>query len=271
MKGVCFFVLMVLLSTSASASFISISTTIATEQIIRGRQTWVNVTLENGGDEPAYNVRLHLMLPNGFHAEPAYVGTLPPYKPIDSSFSVTVDDGTQNGTYPLILNVEYTDANGYPFSTLSPRIIAYNIPTPMKVYARLQNIALFENRKANASVLLRNMDSREHELSVRIYLPNELKTDNEYANVKLLGRSEAEVNFEVESFGAIPNSTYVITVSADFEEDDLRHTVLGGGMITILPKDEMQTADSEKQNFLLWALIGMFLLLIALFLILRRR
>ncbi|MFH0861367.1 MAG: NEW3 domain-containing protein [Candidatus Altiarchaeota archaeon] len=271
MDKVWILVLLVLLAVPASATFIRISTTIAAEQIIRESRAWVNVTLENSGDEPAYNTRLQAILPEGFRSEPAYVGTLSPYKPIESSFNITVDEGTQNGTYPLILKVEYTDANGYPFSTLSPRIIVYHTPTPMKVYARVQNIAVAENKKANATILLRNMDSREHDINVRVYLPNELKTDREQMSVVLGGRSEEEMRFEVESFGALPNSTYVVTVSADFEEDNVRHTVLGGGMVTILSKDSLQDAESGKQNFMLWALIATFFLLIAAFLILRRR
>lgn len=271
MRRIIILLIFIMLSALSSASFIRLSTSIAGEQIITQNETWMNVTVENTGDEPAYNMMFSLILPEGFNSQSIFAGTLEPNTPYNANFKLQIDGEVILGTYPLILKTEYADANGHPFSTLSPRIIIYKVPTPVKVYARIQNIKVPVDGAKDMSILIRNMDSTAHNMTVKLHLPNELTSGSDELIVELGAKNEKTIISRIRALGAIANSSYVITASVSFDEKGLKHSVLGAGMVNIVSTEIVKADDEGGSDFILIAFVIIFVLLISVYLILRRK
>jgi len=220
----------------ASATFITLTTTLTSEGIVYGNQTVINVSIENSGDEPARNLQMEFDTPKGFSSTKLYPRILQPEKSYNGTFDVSIVGDVKPGTYPFFMVTHYTDANGYPFSSLTSINMVYLEPTPTLVDARIENVEIFENNPSTLKLRIRNRDSIPHQLTVRILLPNELKVEPQQQNVTVEGKEEKELLFTVSSFGAIPGSNYQVYAALEYE--DARHySSVTGGMVDVVKKE----------------------------------
>ena len=105
----------------------SISITVSTATYSIGENIIVNLSLQNNGDEAAEDVRVSLLLPDGFASDRVIVGQLVPGVPWSGSIGVNITGNIMPGTYPAVVLTEYKDLNGYPFSSVSKNTIIYNV------------------------------------------------------------------------------------------------------------------------------------------------
>ena len=68
-------------SLSVAGTHISLSTQISLEEIILKNETQLGIRLINSGDETAYQVQVHFLLPSGFQTSFLQVGNLAPHVP----------------------------------------------------------------------------------------------------------------------------------------------------------------------------------------------
>lgn len=82
-KKIIILALIIALLGTASARYISISTTSTGERITEGDSTIIGVRLINTGDEAAHDVRISLLLPAGFSANELKPGRMESDKPYE--------------------------------------------------------------------------------------------------------------------------------------------------------------------------------------------
>lgn len=195
------------------ASYITIQTT------IYSTKDTVNIMAINKGDEPAYNVHPILISPlTSTKAETEQ--KLDVDEQLKQSFSVDTAN-LLPGIYPLILNIEYTDANNYPFTAISATTFTYKESTNPGLILSLPSIKLSGSNKLKLSI--KSLDEQAKDIKARIVGPKEL-TIEEPRQLSLAGRNSATLSFKITDFSARPDSVYAVFAIAEYEKDGKHFT-----------------------------------------------
>jgi len=264
-------VLIIALLGTASARYISISTTSTGERIAEGDSTSIGVRLLNSGDEAAHDVRVSLLLPEGFSADELKPGRMEPDKPYEGEFTVSIGSDVTPGTYVVAIITDYRDANSYPFSAVTQSFIKLGERTSSDISGTLSKISIGPEGSAATTLRIRNRGDEKHRLKVRLFLPRELEAEVEDYELEIEPRAQEEHRFKISSFGALAGSTYIIFASMEYEVDDLHYTSTTSGMVEIVTEDELppETGDGTSilsgLDMMLLLLIGSFILLLVIF------
>ncbi len=232
------FLVLCLLSGSCSASYIQMTVSVAQTEVVTEDSFPLNVTVLNTGDEPAYDVQVDLVLPEGFTAEPAHLGVLNPNAPQTHSYTVSVNDSVKPGTYAVVLKTHYTDANAYPFSTISPLFIRYMNPTPFRLRGAVEELKITPEQGGDLRLEVSNLDEKPHDVTVRLHLPDELAANYYVRDIEVPARGISRLSFPVKSFGALPGSSYVVFATMDYAEEDFHYSAAANGMVSIVEAGE---------------------------------
>ncbi len=241
-----------------SATFISITTTVSLDKILGGNETLANLTIVNSGDEPAYDVLVSLILPDGLNSNDLFPGELNPGKPYTGEFKIGVGENVVPGKYTAGVVTDYKDANGYPFSAVSTFSMIIKKPTVSRVVARIPEITLGDKETRDLRFSIKNLDDKPHQVEVKLFLPRELKSDNEKKTVAVDSKSDREVSFTISSFGALPGSNYVVFALIDYEEEGLYYSSSSGGVVHVV---------EQKGGVPPWIPIAVVALLILIFIL----
>lgn len=245
-KFVTFIALLTILTITASAKYITLGHTVTVEQIIQGNETTINVTLLNSGDEAAYDTQLSLLLPEGIGSKPIFLGKMDPNMPQSGTFDIGIDSGVMPGKYSLVILTEYKDANGYPFSSVSPNSLILKEVTSSQVFGKISELTLGDKGERRKLTLeLRNMDDKDHDLQIRLFGPRELKIDLEERSLVLNARGVKKIDFAISSFGALPESSYVVFASMDYEEGGIHYSATARGVVKIVEQKEAISFSGE--------------------------
>jgi len=240
-----------------SAGIISLTTTVSTD-IMTEDSTKIHVKLLNSGDEPAYNVQMSLLLSSSFNSEPIFIETLNPNEPFEADFDVTLTEEIIPGNYPIVILTDYADANGYPFSSVSPSFIVYQTRKLSKVSGGIPTLSLSGKKSKNLILNIRNLDDIPHDVEVKLFLPRELKVVDEERTLSIGAKDEEQLNFEVSSLSALTGSSYIVLASMEYEYEDSHYSSFGRGVIKI---------EEEKPfEFSIWIPILSFCVLLIIFL-----
>ncbi len=219
--------LLALGSTPAKASFITLET--RTSPSFDGKQFKMAVDVTNKGDEAAYNVQVSADINGRMSTTPAKeILEVKEKHSVEVAADMTLEKA---GRYPVIVNVDYTDANQYPFSAISITHFVYRENLPSQIFGTLQNIEI--STKGSLTLSLKNLSEKEKNVMVRLVLPKELSSPGLTRTIPLKAKSEEKVGFEVKNFSALPGSTYSIFAIMGYEEGDLHYSTSVGGNIQI--------------------------------------
>ena len=209
------------------ASFITMET--QTSPTYDGKRFKMTVDVTNKGDEPAYNVQISADINGQVISTPAKDSLQ-----VNTKHSVQMANDLaleKDGRYPVIINVDYTDANQYPFSAFAITHFNYRKNLPSQVFGTLRNIEI--STKGSLVLDLKNLGENEKNVSVRLVLPKELSSSGLSKTIALKGKSEVKLSFEVKNFSALPGSNYSIFALMGYDEDDLHYSASVSGSVKI--------------------------------------
>jgi hypothetical protein len=222
-------VISVLFAGAASASYISLKTTLSSK--VEGNILKVKVSAVNNGDEAAYNVQPEIRAgkQKRLARKREELGIAGTYQ-AEERFVL----GFKNpGQYPLLLTLHYTDANQYPFSALSCQLFSYGTGVaPSDVFGRLQPATFW--KKGRVKLALKNRSEAQLPLSVFLALPRELSCAKESMRLDIPARSERTAEFEVENFSALSGSNYQVFAIAEYEREGRHYTNITPGTLKIV-------------------------------------
>ncbi len=232
-----------------SASFISMTTEVSTE--VSGDVVTVDVSTQNNGDESAYNVKLTTEL-EGTRNSSQTKDILGVGQSFETDMSMDLSGLDKPGTYPLVVRVDYADANGYPFSAITHSSFDYQHSTSSEVFANIGKSTITEEGETNIRLRVRNMGNDVKQVRIRLVTPKEISTEGE-KTVEIRGGSQEVVEFEISSFGALAGSSYAVLAVTEYE-GDLHHSSVTRGTVKIV----------EPGNLLLdnWFLLAALVLLV---------
>jgi len=208
------------------------TTQIVVPELIEPPSFLINVSVINTGDEPAQDVQLQLILPDGFRTDSAYVGTLAPNRPVTRSFNVTMPQDA-NGRYPLVLRNHYADANSYPFSMVTATYLRAGSTPPSMVYAQATKATLYGDDSAKVELTLLNRDAAAKTVSVKFHLPNEIKSDVQANQITIPAQGDGKLEFTVENFAALAGSTYAGFFTMEYDLEGVHYTSIASSIIEV--------------------------------------
>lgn len=236
----------------ANGSFISMET--KTNATFEENKLVVKVGVTNKGDEPAYNVQV------GVDANDKVAST--PVKDVlqineTHTVETTFDMDIQTvGRYPLIVTVDYTDLNQYPFSAISSSYFVSKEDVSPKIHGRIDNVGISGSGKL--FLALKNLLDAGKKVKVKLVVPRELSVPEPVKDVELDSKSEKEIEFDIKNFSALAGSSYQVFAVTGYEDNDKHCTVTIPGIVKI-----MERADFLKTYK--WVFIGVGVALLAMF------
>jgi hypothetical protein len=242
----------------AQASFITIETVFRVTET--GNGPMFSVSTKNRGDEPAYKLQLEVTaLAQQFTG--SRVQKLDVDQTIETEFRVG-EIFERPGHYPIVIRTHYQDANGYPFSALAAGFYDAGGAELSKVLLRANPVTIPANGKGRLETVVRNNDAENREVSLRLYLPDELVALQDSVSLDILPNSAEIVVFEIENFSALANSGYSIILVAGYEAQG-RH--YGSTTSTRVHISEPATMVNYSR-LIPWLFAGMTLLVVLLIL-----
>lgn len=242
------------------AGAISLTTSVSSEIMIED-STNLHIELLNSGNEPAYDVQVSLITED-FESEPILAGKLNPNKPFEGDINVSLTKNIIPGKYPVAVIVDYADANGYPFSSVSPSYIVYKTQTVTRVSGIFNQLSLAGKEEKKLILYIRNLDDVSHDVDVELIIPREMKVLNDKRSVSLESKEEKELSFEVSSLSALPGSSYVVLASLEYE-DETYHSSFVSGIIKI--------TEGKPFNLPIWLPILSFIALSIIFIYYKKK
>jgi hypothetical protein len=251
---------MLLACSWASASFITMATEFSVSETPDGPA--LVVSTENRGDEPAYGVQFEVQIGDKQFAS-SVVPQLAVNEKLAEEYMVDGAFGLP-GHYPIIIKTHYKDANGYPFSALSVAFHDYQQPVVSKILIRTEDVSIPSNGKGKVGFVIRNTDSVIRNLELVLHLPDELVAVSERQSIQLEPASEERLQFAVENFSALENSSYAIALVAQYEDDERHYSNAGPAVVRI-------TGPSSMPESWVWGVGGAVVIIVIVLLIVFRR
>jgi hypothetical protein len=194
-----------------------------------GKKFKMAVEVTNNGDEPAYNVQVSADINGQMSTTP-----IKERLEVKGKHSVEISSDmalTKPGRYPVIVNVDYMDANQYPFSAMTITHFVHRENLPSQIFGTLQNIDISSGGSMNLS--LKNLDDKPKNVAVRLVLPKELSSSAVSRTISVKGKSEERVRFDIKNFSALPGSSYSVFAIMGYDEGELHYSASVGGNIKV--------------------------------------
>ncbi len=224
----------ILLASSVQAGHITLATSMRVAAAFDDGQGIVEVEMVNRGDEAAYDVRLIVEPAEYFSAPEASAGLLVPGRTATHRLNVTTRAAVADGSYPFVLKIRYADANGHPFSIVSPLTVDMGKSAPAGVSAFVERIILAPGSGATMDVVLRNPGTQTRTMHTLFFGPDEIDVREREKTAYVPAGGQAPVGYYLgASERALPGSNYAVLVAVTYEEGDLHHTRFVAGRVGI--------------------------------------
>ena len=247
-------------SSSVVASFITLATGFSVTEAADGLT--LNVTTTNQGDESAYGIQFEVQIGKQNFTS-ASVPQLGVNETTSSDFSI-LDAFDLPGHYPVLIKIHYKDANTYPFTSLAVGFYDFQQPVVSKVLIRAEDTGIPSNGKGVMKYTVRNNDSVEHDLVLRLHLPDELAALKDSDSLTLGPRESKSLQYMVENFSALENSSYAIALVAEYQDGERHYSTAGSGTIRI-------TEPDISDEYLPWVVVAVSAVIMVLLIIIRLR
>ena len=225
-----FIMLLIFLAHTASASFIRLDTSVATD-IGKNNSLGLKISVSNKGDEPAHAVQAEIVIGNEVyfsHKQP----TLEVARTLHFNQSYPGKNEKQ-GVYPVIVIIHYSDANGYPFSALLCRTFSHHQNAPVtEIFGEMAPVTLSE--KGKIRLTLKNTGKSEIQTSTTLITPKEFKISREKQQTVVLPKALKKLSFAIENFSALTGSQYQIYAISEYEKNGIHQTSITPGTIMVV-------------------------------------
>jgi hypothetical protein len=225
-----------LLVVAASANAGSISITTTQNARLDGKNLVVDVTIGNTGDEAAHAVT-PLVRFGGKEARGKQVASVAPGGKIQDAVSLEVGE-LGLGTWPYIVAVDYTDGNQYPFQAVQGGRLAVGNPPPAKITIVSMNAGKLA-KTTEATLKVKNLDGVARTTSVRVMPPDGIEAEPNLAELVFDPWQEKTLEVTLTNRTALAGSRYPVFASVEYDAGDTHFTVLGQGIVEIIPSETL--------------------------------
>jgi hypothetical protein len=222
----------------------------------------IRVAVVNKGDEPAYNIKISTDISGQVKATPLKE-ILKPNEPYEEELTTTIEF-KKTGRYPVIVMVDYTDQNQYPFTALSVVYLNYRESVVSRMVGQVEAAPLADRGKVKIKV--KNLEQAEEKVEIRLVVPKELSSPKPKQEVTVKPGVEETIVFDITNISALPGSSYQIYAILGYEHEQYYYANAVGGNIKV---EEKKTALESYKGLLI--VVAIALVLIVAYFNIRRR
>ncbi len=252
LRCVCFFLSLSGAAFPAFASQITLQVSSET-RVSKEAQAICTVSVTNRGDEAA--LRLQLTVESaGRRLTVPPVDSLAPGETRESRLTIPTD-ALMIGRHFLIILLDYTDGNGYPFSASSYSQFIIGEDIRPQVEGSIPSLEM--DQTASMDLQLRSLDAKVKKVRLRLVLPKEITASLTLQDAELAPSGSKNIPFDLSNLTAMPGSSYAIFALAEYTEA-ARHTGL------IIPSTITIRAEIgffQRYRVILWAAAALLALL----------
>jgi len=210
------------------ASSISLNTTIGS--VVKDNTLNVSLSIINKGDESAFNVQAVVRAGNNVLESPyrAELGAEGAYQ-AQLKFKLA---GAKPGIYPLLVTINYTDANQHPFSALAAHAFALKQPAKPILSGQLQPTRI--SKQGEMVLTLKNLSSEKLQVQSYLFAPTELSEKAQKIMSRLDPEAELSVKLPLTNRSALKGSTYQVYAVTEYEKDGRHQTLVTPGTVEIV-------------------------------------
>jgi len=234
----------------AFAGTISLQTTLSVD--VQGQKVVVTNEGTNRGDESAFHVQASVEL----LGQKMDSKEVPEVRP-GQSFKLVMQPGKLSfgpGRYPVLCRVTYTDANQYPFTSISATSLAPIADAMPQLMAVLEPTKMAQ--QGRMTLKLKNLDATPKSVTVQLFLARELTAEQDSWTVALGAQEEKTVTLGIKNFSALAGSTYPVFAVTTYTQDEKHYTLLPQNILSI---QKLKLSDQYQTPF-----IVVFIVLIGL-------
>ncbi len=235
----------------ATSGIITIETT--TRVKVTGNRLKVCVTPSNKGTARAHNLQVHVAF-LGDEEQGPVITKLDPGDSETVCFKKTFS-GIKKGRYPLRVQVDFHDANQYPFSALSGSTFYVGEDVNPDLGALGRDMEL--HKRGRLVIQVTNMAAEARKIKAGLMLPKEFSCPNPGETFQIPSRSEKALTFEIQNFSALPGARYPVFCFLEYDHNDRHHTALVRALVEITKKENF-----FRRNKWVWIGLTLFLTLI---------
>ena len=214
----------------ARASFISIEIESGAELL--QNKLKVSLKVANKGDESAGNLKASIEA-SGRTIYGKSRKILGPNENFTEEFSSDVSF-QKPGRYPVLVSVDYTDANQYPFNALTITYVDYGDAPNARVTGAIGVLRLSDRERMKVSV--KNVDEVERKVSVRLVNSKEFAVSGRVREIALLPGDEKELIFDIRNSGGLSGSTYPVFALITYEDAAYHYLNVTSGSIMVVKR-----------------------------------
>ena len=126
--------------------------------------------------------------------------------------------------YPLITEVGYSDANGYPFTAISCRQVPADAPRRSAVTGKINPIQLV--RRGTMEVALTNSADVPLDVAIRPVVSSEFRVDDLDTMEEFPAKSHRQLKIPIQNFAATPASRYVAFLVVEYDHEGAHYTAV---------------------------------------------
>jgi len=204
-----------------------------TSVTIEGNSLKVGVTATNKGTVPAYNVQVHLILLGEKQSAPVK-GQLNK----DQSDTVAFErvlSGSKKGRYPLIVLVDFHDANQYPFSAVSCTTFYFKEDINPDLVCLGDDTSIEKNGILRFKI--KNLGLSSRTIRATLILPKELSTPRSQMDFQIDPRAEKMVTFDITNFSALSGASYPVFCCFEYDLGDTHYTAVAKVLVKIVKSE----------------------------------
>lgn len=215
--------------TNAFGAYITMATDFSVT--VKAEELALVVTAENRGDVPAQEVQFEIIINDRVLTGPV-VETLEQDKKMSAEFSLAAVPGIP-GRYPVVMKTYYKDTSGHLFTALTVGFYNYKSTVIPAVSISGHAIRLPVEGKGRISFVLRNGGQTAQKIDLALLIPNELSTAHEHRVITIGPQQEATVNYDVENYSALANSSYPVSLLGQYEVAGNHVGIAGSAVVRI--------------------------------------
>ncbi|HTY12849.1 MAG TPA: hypothetical protein VMD02_01530 [Candidatus Omnitrophota bacterium] len=236
------------------AGRISLVTTVTSE--VAGATLNVSLSVINSGDEAARRFSPHINAA-GRTVSADRANALSPGATYRTALKFDLKS-IKPGIYPLLIVLNYEDANQHPFSALVAQTYKYGATLLPLTSCEITPVRLSGTARTEVKVM--NGGGKGLAGSVKLFLPNELKADPNGIKMDLLGGSEKNFSFTLRNLSALNGSSYQIFAIIEYDLNDFHQTVITPGTVSVTAPGSLLDISTFQ---LLYIFITLIVILIA--------
>jgi len=244
----------------AIAGIITIETQNSVE--VTGDQINVTVTTTNKGSEPALSLQPHLIL-LGKQQEGPVIPRLGPGQSGSFSFKMTLT-GIKKGRHPLIVFVDFHDANQYPFSAFSGMTFYFEKDVNADLVCTAKDASI--KKSGEVSFNIKNLVSETRKINATLILPKEFSTPRSKIEQILGPRAEKLFSFQIMNFSALQGAAYPVFCFFEYDLNNIHYTAVAQTLVKVAKEENL-----FRQTRWLWITTAVILGLALLITILKKR